>query len=122
MEFYIRQNATEPILKLQMIEDGKNDKTSFNSRLENSTITLDLIDVETNTPFFINLSCNIVNRIKRDNFVTDEYYIIHKFTSEETKVKGRYEGIVNIQFLDNNQNPTDLLILPINEKLYINIV
>jgi hypothetical protein len=122
MEFYIRQGSTEPILKLQMIEDGKNDKSSFNSRLENSIITLDLIDIKTNIPFLVNLNCNIVNRIKRDNFITDEYYIIHKFTSEETNEKGRYEGIINIKFLDNNNIQTDLLILPINEKLFINVI
>jgi hypothetical protein len=36
MEFFIRQGASDPILKLRMIDDGKNDKSSFNDLLETS--------------------------------------------------------------------------------------
>ena len=65
MEFFIRQYSTMPILKLQLIDDGKNDKSSFNERLENSTITLDLIDVDTNSPYILNANCDITNKIKK---------------------------------------------------------
>ena len=47
MEFFIRQGASEPILKLRMIDDGKNDKSSFNDMLENSDITFEMFDVKT---------------------------------------------------------------------------
>ena len=50
MEFFIRQGASEPILKMKLIDDGKNDKSSFNELLINSNITLDLFDVETGEP------------------------------------------------------------------------
>jgi len=43
MEFFIRQGASDPILKLRMIDDGKNDKSSFNDLLENATITVCLV-------------------------------------------------------------------------------
>lgn len=122
MEFFIRQNSTMPILKLQLTDDGKSDKSSFNSNLENSIITLDLIDVDNNVPYILNATCNITNKIKKDNFITDEYFIIHHFTNVETKTKGRYEAKINIQFFNENMVNTDLLILPIKEKLYVNIV
>ena len=47
MEFQIRQGATEPVLKLRMIQDGKNDKSSFNEQLENASITFEMIDTKT---------------------------------------------------------------------------
>ena len=47
MEFFIRQGATEPILKMRLIDDGKNDKSSFNDMLENSDITFEMFDVKT---------------------------------------------------------------------------
>lgn len=122
MEFYIRQNSTLPILKLELIDDGKNDKSSFNEKLENCDITLDLINIENNIPYILNSPCNITNKIKKNNFITNEYFIIHHFTTEETSIIGRYEGKINIQFFDNNMVNTDLLILPLKEKLFINIV
>lgn len=121
-EFFIRQYSNEPVLKLELIDDGKNDKSIFNERLENADITLDLFDVETNEPYLLGSVCNITNRIKKSNFITDEYYIIHKFSTDETSVKGRYEGIINIQFLSVNMEKTELLILPLKEKLFINII
>ena len=39
MEFNIRQGATEPILKLRLIDDGKNDKSSFNDMLEKLVVS-----------------------------------------------------------------------------------
>ena len=44
MEFFIRQGASDPILKMGLIDDGKNDKSSFNDILENSDITFEMYD------------------------------------------------------------------------------
>jgi len=117
MEFFIRQGATDPILKLKLIDDGKNDKSSFNDLLENSTITLDMYDIKTGEPEILDASCSIIGRIKKYNQTTDEYYIIYRFTSEQTKNQGRYEAKVTILFNDGNK-----LIVPIQKKLYINII
>ncbi len=122
MEFFIRKDATDPILKLRLIDDGKNDKSSLNELLENADITLDMYDVSDKSPIVLNSTCNITTRTKKFQNTTDEYYIVHRFTESETSSLGRYEGVITIQFLDTDQNPTNKLILPIREKLYINIV
>jgi hypothetical protein len=121
MEFFIRQGATEPILKMRLIDDGKNDKSSFNDMLENSDITFEMFDVKTEEYHILNGSCLLTTRTKRYDQTTDEYYITYRFTEEGTSVKGRFEGIITIQFLDTNSNPTTKLILPVKEKLFINI-
>lgn len=122
MEFFIRQGATDPILKLRLIDDGKNDKSSFNELLLNSTITFEMFDVKTNEYHILNAECSLTNRVKKYSQTTEEYYIVYRFTEEQTSVKGRYEGIVTIQFLNTDLNPTNKLILPIQEKLFINII
>lgn len=117
MDFFIRQGATDPILKMRMIDDGKNDKSSFNEMLASgSTITFEMSDVTTGEPMILGSECLLTNRTKKYNYTTDEYYITHRFTTEHTSQIGRFEGKVTITFDSGN-----ILILPIKEKLYINI-
>ena len=121
MEFFIRQGASDPILKMRLVDDGKNDKSSFNDLLENANITFEMSDVKTGEPIILNGLCNVTTRDKKYNQTTDEYYITYRFTEEQTSIIGKYEGIVTVQFLDTDLLPTTKLILPIREKLYINI-
>jgi hypothetical protein len=121
MEFNIRQGSTLPILKLRLVDDGKNDKSSFNDMLENSDIKLDMFDYKTGEPHLLNGQCQITTRKKKYNQTTDEYYIIYTFTEEDTSKIGKFEAKFTINFLDEQQNITSKLIVPIREKLFINI-
>jgi len=121
MDFYIRQGATDPILKMRLIDDGKNDKSSFNDLLENSDITFEMSDIQTGIPVILGASCSLALRVKKYNQTTDEYYIIYRFTEEQTSQIGKFEGKFTIQFNDGSGNNTTKLIVPIREKLYIHI-
>ena len=121
MEFFIRQGASDPILKMRMIDDGKNDKSSFNDLLETADITFEMHDIKTDAPVILNSECNITTRTKLYNQTTDEYYITHRFTESQTSMIGKFEGKITVQFRDTDLNPTTKLILPVKEKLYINI-
>ncbi len=122
MDFFIRQGASDPILKMRMIDDGKNDKSSFNEMLENAKITFEMTDIVSGSPLILNANCNLTNRTKKFNYTNDEYYITYRFTEEQTSEIGRFEGKVTIQFNDGNGNNSTKLILPIREKLFINII
>lgn len=122
MEFFIRQNATRPIIKLRLIDDGKNYKSDYNEELLNAVITLDMHDVETNMYKTLGATCNLSTRVKNYNTTTDEYYIIYQFSEDDTSEKGRYEGIITVQFRDTDLNDTTKLIIPIQEKLIINVI
>ena len=122
MDFFIRQGASDPILKMRMIDDGKNDKSSFNEMLENSKITFEMTDVVSGTPYILDAQCNLTNRTKKYNYINDEYYITYRFTEEQTAEMGKFEGKIIVQFNDGNGNNTTKLILPIREKLFINII
>jgi hypothetical protein len=107
---------------MRLIDDGKNDKSSFNELLENSTITFEMLDTKTGIPYILNASCSLALRTKKYNQTTDEYYIIYRFTELQTSEPGKFEGKFIIQFFDTNQDPTTKLIVPIRDKLFINII
>lgn len=122
MDFFIRQGASDPILKLKLIDDGKNGKSSFNDLLETANITFDMYNLVTNDPVILNAVCHLTTAVKKYNYTNDEYYITYRFTEDQTAEKGKFDGIVTIQFMDVNNTPTTKLILPIKEKLTINII
>jgi hypothetical protein len=115
MEFYIKQNATLPVLKMQVVKDGRAGYLQLMEDLEVSTIFFSMIDVETGIPKIVSAPAEIVALIMAEDGAPTEYYIYFKFSSRDTNTPGRYQG----QFLIKNDEGS--LILPIREELYINV-
>ena len=114
MEFFIKKNATLPVLKMQVVKDGRAGYIELMSALEVSSIYFSMVEVETGIPKIVSAPCEIVNLILPEG-ASPEYYIYFKFTSYDTDTVGRFQG----QFLIKNDEGN--LILPIREELYINI-
>ena len=114
MEFYIKKNATLPVLKMQVVKDGRSGYIQFMESLEFSTIYFSMVDVETGIPKIVSAPCDIVNLLLPEG-ATPEYYIYIKFTAMDTNTVGRYQG----QFLIKNDEGN--LILPLREELYVNV-
>jgi hypothetical protein len=114
MEFYIKQNATLPVLKMQVVKDGRAGFLQLMEDLAVSTIFFTMIDVETGIPKIVSAPCGIVPLILPVGSAP-EYYVYFQFTARDTNTPGRYQG----QFLIRNDEGN--LILPIREELYINI-
>lgn len=115
MEFYIKKNATLPLLKMQVVKDGRSDYNRFMQLLEESSIFFSMVDIETGIPKIQNKPAGLVNKTFMDPNAEPEYYIFYQFSNFETKKPGRYEG----QFIIVNYEGT--LILPIRDRLFINI-
>ena len=117
MEFFINKGATLPVLKLELIQDGRNDFHNFFDKIQNANIYFSMSDVITGvkkigkkvagTQVVIPVSC-----------VGEEYYIVYQFTENDTMRPGRYVGKFIIEFLDGSGT----LIAPIREELFINIL
>lgn len=122
MEFFIRKGATKPVLKLRLIDDGKNDKSAYNEDLLNANITFEMYNVANKMYKTLNGTCQLTTRVKKYNSVTDEYYIIYQFTEDDTSEIGKYQGFINVQFRDTDLVDTYKLIIPIQENLYINVI
>ena len=114
MEFYIKKNATLPVLKMQVVKDGRSGYLQLMQDLEVSIIFFTMVEVETGIPKIVSAPAEIVNLILPEG-ADPEYYIYFKFTARDTNTPGRYQG----QFLIKNDEGN--LILPIREELYINI-
>lgn len=115
MEFFIKKNATLPVLKMQVVKDGRSDYNRMMELIESSAIFFSMVDVETGIPKLITKPAGFVSKKLLDPNADPEYYVYYQFTNKDTKKVGRYEG----QFLFRNDD--GVLILPIRDKLYINV-
>lgn len=115
MEFFIKKNATLPLLKMQVVKDGRSDYNNMMNLIEESAIFFSMIDIETGVPRIITRPAGFVSKKMLDPNAEPEYYVYYQFTGNDTRKVGRYEG----QFLFRNDD--GVLILPIRDKLYINI-
>ena len=52
MEFFIRKDSLEPILKMQLIQDGRNDFRKFYRNLENAVLSFSMKKVDTGNMLF----------------------------------------------------------------------
>ena len=73
MEFFISQGATDPILKMRLIDDGKNDKSLFNDLLENADIKFEMFDVKNGEYSIIGGQCDITLRIKKNEVLNQKF-------------------------------------------------
>ncbi len=106
MEFFIRKKATLPILEVNIIKDGKLD---YNHKLNLSagTITFSMKDVDTGFYKVTNGTCY---------YSVENESVYYQFTKRNTSTIGRYEGEFNIT------TDQGLIILPLRDRLYINII
>lgn len=115
MEFFIKKNATLPLLKMQVIKDGRSDYNQMMEFIEESAIFFSMVDTETGIPKISTRPAGFVEKILIDQNADPEYYVYYQFTSRDTNKHGRYVG----QFLFRNDQGT--LILPIRDELFINV-
>jgi hypothetical protein len=120
MEFFINKNSTLPKLKMELVNDGRNNFREFYEKVQNALIKFTMYDVETNVKKIANAKATIQLKDPNCSIGGDkpEYYIVYKFTSKDTKRVGRYSGQFTITFLDG----TGTLIAPIRDDLYINVL
>ncbi len=115
MEFFIGKNSNLPILKMQVIKDGKHDIDTMLSLIESSVLYFSMKDTNTGVYRILNSSAGFVEKTFLEPNSDVEYYLYYKFSKNDTSKIGRYEG----EFLLKSEEGT--LLLPIREKLFINI-
>lgn len=119
MEFFINKNSTLPKLKLELIQDGRNDFNRFHEEVQNADIYFTMSDVITGVKKIAKKKAGI-EQVEPEDCVGPEFYLVYQFTERETSVAGRFVGQFEIVFLGDNPNGT--LIVPIREELFINVL
>lgn len=118
MDFNINKNSNYPILKLELINDGRNDFNHFFDLIQNTNIYFTMTDTITGIKKIAKKKASIKLVEPTSDYISEQYYIVYKFSSKETNQSGRFIGQFEIEFLDNSGT----LIVPINNTLYINIL
>ena len=123
MDFYIKQNSLLPILRMELIEDGRHDFNKFHELIQNSEITFTMVNKETGVTKIAKAPAYI--KLREDGGCVDQYVICFNWRKHDTKEAGNYIGHFNIDFgevkNDNYEYPKGNLIMPIREDLNITI-
>jgi hypothetical protein len=115
MEFYIKQNSTLPILKMEIIKDGRSD-FNLNSFLSgSSTFLISIYDKSNDKFLFASKECFVTSEYS-DFEGKDLYYLNYQFTNKDTLKTGRYE--VQVSILSDQ----GVILLPLQEKYYVNVL
>lgn len=123
--FYINQNSTLPILRLELIYDGRHDYQKFFDAVQNSDITFTMTNIDTSVIKISNAPCYI--KLREIDGCVDQYVICYDWKKRDTKECGVYEGVFTINFNgelkneDGTSYPVGDLVMPIREKLIITI-
>ena len=115
MEWFIKKNATLPILKLNIIKDGRSDYNRSMKFLSETDVFFSMVDTETNIPRITTRPAGLMSKLAPSTASTSDYYVYYQFTPFDTKKVGRYKG----QFLFRDD--TGVLVLPLNDEIYINV-
>ena len=83
MEFFIRENSLEPILKMQLVQDGRNDFDAFYDKLSNSSIKFSMRDETTGVYKILNQPGGIVQKTKTSENSPTEYYIYYRWLKKK---------------------------------------
>ena len=118
MDFHINKGATLPILKMELIRDGRYTYKEFHDMLQNSLMYFSMADIVTGVKKIGKKPALCVLKSEYDGCEDEEYYIAYQFTAKDTSKPGTYVGNFTIEFQDGSGT----LIVPIREELYIHVL
>lgn len=118
MEFYINKGATLNQLKLELIQDGRNDFQNFHEKIQNANILFSMTDITTGIKKIGKKATGVTLVTPVSDCVGEEYYLTYQFTERDTNTAGRYQAQFQIEFLDGSGT----LIVPIREELFVNVL
>lgn len=125
-EFFIRVGSVLPVLRMELIEDGRYDfrKSLINNALQDSVVKFSMRDRETGILKVANADADIV--LAKKEGCEDVYLLQYKWKPRDVKKEGIYEGWFDINFNgniveDGVDYPTGNLKIPVQTNLVIYI-
>lgn len=123
--FIIKQHSNLPTLRMELINDGRNDFKKFFEMVQNCSITFSMKNMDTDVYKISNANAYIVPKSK--DSAIEQYLICYDWKSRDTKEKGTFEGTFTLTFDGTLSSEYDEytkgeLIMPIREKLIITIL
>ena len=133
-EFYINASATLPVLRMELINDGRNDYNKIYDAIQDADITFSMRDAETGLMKVCNQPAQV--KLAKTDGCEEQYVIEYAWKEKDTRKPGIYKGWFEIKFrgelrepsseycLGSSENiienfPNGKLIMPIQEDLMI---
>jgi chlorite dismutase len=113
MEWFIKKNATLPVIKVKLSQNGRSDYMKTMSSLGESDVYFSMTDTETGIPKISSVLATVESGLTEDGQI--EYFTYYQFKKNQTKKVGRFLG----EFMVVNND--GVLYQPIADKLYVNI-
>ena len=127
MEFIIKKGSVNPVLRMELIKDGRYDfkKAMIDNAIQDSVVKFYMKDVETDLLKVAKADADIV--LAQEEGCEEKYILQYKWKERDTKKEGIYEGWFEINFNGNLKEegvdyPSGKMIVPIQEKLQIVIL
>ena len=122
-EFYINKDSLLPILRMDLIEDGRHDFNKFFELIQSADITFTMINRETGVTKIAKAPAYI--KLREDGGCIDQYVICYNWRKRDVSEAGNYIGKFDIEFgevkNDEYEYPQGNLIMPLREDLMITI-
>jgi hypothetical protein len=123
-EFFILKDSLNPVLEMELIEDGRYDykKSIFNEAIQDSTVTFSMRNRDTGIMKISKAKANIA--MDAENSCEDKYILQYKWDKRDVNTVGVYEAWFEITFNGNIASngvdyPTGNLKVPIEEGLLV---
>jgi hypothetical protein len=122
-EFYLNKDSLLPILRIEVIEDGRHDYNKIHEMLQNSSITFTMINRDTGVTKIAKAPAYI--KLREGGGCVEQYVICYDWKKRDVNEEGTYIGKFNIEFgeikNDEYTYPKGNLIVPIREDILITI-
>ena len=113
MEWFIKKNATLPVLRVQLTQNGRSQYVNNMSMLGEPNVFFSMTDTETQIPKILTKPAVVTTGLTSSGNI--EYYAHYQFTKRDTKKVGRFLA----EFVVSNSD--GVLYQPIVDQLYVNI-
>lgn len=101
MEFYLRQNSVNPLLRMEVINDGRYDyrKSLINYSLMDSEVFFSMKNIETGLLKISKAPAKIV--MAKTDGCEEKYILQYEWKARDVKEEGIFEGWFEIKFNGN---------------------
>lgn len=122
--FFLTNGSTLPNLRMEVINDGRNDFHKVYLALQAATVTFSMTNMETGVKKIANAKAYVIE--KEDAGCEEAYVIEYRWNKRDTNTSGNYIGQFKIVFDDNISIdgmtfPKGEMFVPIAEDLIITI-
>lgn len=126
-EFFITKGSTLPLLRMELLNDGRRNFRKFYNAIQDATVTFTMVNKETGIKKVANAPAYVIPRDKDESGCKDEYLIEYRWKERDTREPGSYIAHFRIHFngnvmQDGKSYPQGDLVVPITEELQITVI